>query len=122
MTIADNTFGTPLNQRPLDLGIDLVFHSGTKYFGGHSDLIAGAVMGSAALIEKLGRKRRPRWHLAPFNAWLMFARAAHASLRVRQHNENALALAQFLEKHPAVKSVRYPGLPSHRQHELARSR
>jgi cystathionine beta-lyase/cystathionine gamma-synthase len=121
VTIADNTFGTPLNQRPLDLGIDLVFHSGTKYFGGHSDLIAGAVMGSAALVEKV-------WNanvvlggtLAPFNAWLMLRGLRTLSLRVRQHNENALAIAQFLEKHPAVKSVHYPGLASHRQHELAR--
>jgi len=121
VTIADNTFATPLNQRPLDLGIDLVFHSGTKYFGGHSDLIAGAVMGSAALVEKV-------WNanvvlggtLAPFNAWLMLRGLRTLSLRVRQHNENALALAQFLERHPAVKSVHYPGLPGHPQHELAR--
>ncbi|MGZ8829098.1 MAG: trans-sulfuration enzyme family protein [Thermoanaerobaculia bacterium] len=121
VTIADNTFATPLNQRPLDLGIDLVFHSGTKYFGGHSDLIAGAVMGSAALVEKV-------WNanvvlggtLAPFNAWLMLRGLRTLSLRVRQHNENALALAHFLERHPAVKSVHYPGLPGHPQHELAR--
>ncbi|MGZ7039707.1 MAG: trans-sulfuration enzyme family protein [Thermoanaerobaculia bacterium] len=122
VTIADNTFATPLNQRPLDFGIDVVFHSATKYLGGHSDLIAGSVMGSAALIEKI-------WNtnvilggsLAPFNAWLILRGLRTLALRVRQHNENALALAQFLAGHPSVKAVHYPGLPSHPQHELARA-
>lgn len=121
LTIADNTFATPLNQRPLDSGIDIVFHSATKYFGGHSDLIAGAVMGSSSLIEKV-------WNtnvilggsLAPFNAWLVLRGLRTLSVRLRQHNENALALARFLEQHPAVKSVHYPGLPTHPQHELAK--
>jgi methionine-gamma-lyase len=121
VTIADNTFATPINQRPLDFGIDIAFHSATKYFGGHSDLIAGTVMGSSALIERV-------WNtnvilggsLAPFNAWLILRGLRTLALRVRQHNENALALAQFLARHPAVKAVNYPGLPSHPQHELAR--
>ncbi|HEV8661475.1 MAG TPA: aminotransferase class I/II-fold pyridoxal phosphate-dependent enzyme [Thermoanaerobaculia bacterium] len=121
LTIADNTFATPLNQRPIDFGIDIVFHSATKYFGGHSDIIAGAVMGTSALIEKI-------WNtnvvlgasLAPFNAWLMLRGLRTLPIRVRQQNENALALAEFLARHPAVQSVHYPGLPIHPQHDLAR--
>ena len=121
VTLMDNTFATPLNQRPIDLGIDLVFHSATKYFGGHSDIIAGAVMGSSEWIMKI-------WNthvmlgtaLGPFDAWLMLRGLRTLSLRVRQHNENALALAQFLETHKAVKTVHHPGLTSHPQHELAR--
>jgi methionine-gamma-lyase len=121
LTLIDNTFATPLNQRPLEMGIDLVFHSATKYLGGHSDLIAGAVLGSRSLIEKI-------WNchvmlgavLGPFDGWLLLRGLRTLALRVRQHNENALALAQFLELHPAVKVVHYPGLKSHPQHELAR--
>lgn len=120
-TLIDNTFATPINQRPLDLGIDLSFHSATKYFGGHSDLIAGAVMGGSESITKI-------WNahvilgaaLGPFDAWLMLRGLRTLSLRVRQHNENAMALAEFLKSHKAVKVVHYPGLKSHPQHELAR--
>jgi len=120
-TLIDNTFATPINQRPLDFGIDLSFHSATKYFGGHSDLIAGAVMGSSESIIKI-------WNahvilgaaLGPFDAWLMLRGLRTLSLRVRQHNENAMALAEFLKSHKAVKVVHYPGLKSHPQHELAR--
>jgi methionine-gamma-lyase len=121
LTLIDNTFATPLNQRPLEIGIDLVFYSATKYLGGHSDLIAGVVLGSRKLIEKV-------WNchvmlgavLGPFDGWLLLRGLRTLALRVRQHNENALALAQFLELHPAVKVVHYPGLKSHPQHELAR--
>jgi methionine-gamma-lyase len=120
-TLIDNTFATPLNQRPLDLGIDLAFHSATKYFGGHSDLIAGAVMGSKETVTKI-------WNthvilgtaLGPFDAWLMLRGLRTLALRIRQHNDNAQALAEFLEKHRAVKKVYYPGLKSHSQHDLAR--
>ena len=120
LTLIDNTFATPLNQRPIELGIDLVFHSATKYFGGHSDLIAGAVMGSKDWIMKI-------WNthvilgaaLGPFDAWLMLRGLRTLALRVRQHNENAIELARALEKHPAVKAVYYPGLKSHPQHDLA---
>jgi methionine-gamma-lyase len=119
-TLIDNTFATPLNQRPLDFGIDLVFHSATKYFGGHSDLIAGVVMGSKEAITNV-------WNthvmlgatLGPFDAWLVLRGLRTLSLRVRQHNENAQALAEFLENHKAVKKVYYPGLKSHPQHDLA---
>ena len=120
-TVIDNTFATPINQRPLDLGIDLAFHSATKYFGGHSDLIAGAVMGSNESVTRV-------WNmhvilgatLGAFDAWLMLRGLRTLALRVRQHNENALALAEFLEKHRSVKAVYYPGLKNHPQHELAR--
>jgi methionine-gamma-lyase len=118
--VVDNTFATPLNQRPLDLGIDVVVHSATKYLGGHSDVVAGAVVGSAALIERI-------WNthvvlgasLGPFDAWLILRGLRTLSLRVKRHNDNALALAEFLENHPAVKRVNYPGLKSHPQHDLA---
>ncbi|MBV8206578.1 MAG: PLP-dependent transferase [Acidobacteria bacterium] len=121
VTLVDNTFATPVNQRPLELGCDLVFHSATKYFGGHSDLIAGALMGSAALVTEV-------WNthvilgtaLGPFDAWLMLRGLRTLGLRVRQHNHNAAALAAFLESHQSVKKVHYPGLNSHPQHELAR--
>jgi len=121
-TLIDNTFATPINQRPLDLGIDLSFHSATKYFGGHSDLIAGAVMGSAESITKI-------WNthvllgaaLGPFDAWLVLRGLRTLALRVRQHNENAMALAECLEGHKAVTVVHYPGLKSHPQHGIARS-
>ena len=121
LTLIDNTFATPLNQRPLDLGIDLVFHSATKYFGGHSDLIAGVVMGTAELIQKIWQSHVIIGAtLGPFDAWLLLRGLRTVPMRVRQHNENAMALAKFLEQHPAVKQVHYPGLPSHPQHELAR--
>lgn len=120
-TLIDNTFATPLNQRPLDLGIDISFHSATKYFGGHSDLIAGAVMSSSEWITRI-------WNahvilgaaLGPFDAWLLLRGLRTLSLRIRQHNENAMALAEFLEGHKRVKLVHYPGLRTHAQHKLAR--
>ncbi|HEY6972527.1 MAG TPA: aminotransferase class I/II-fold pyridoxal phosphate-dependent enzyme [Candidatus Angelobacter sp.] len=120
LTIVDGTFATPLNQLPLQLGVDLVVHSATKYFGGHSDLIAGVVLGKSELIERL-------WNthvilgaaIAPFDAWLVLRGLRTLSLRVQRHNENAMALAAFLEGHPAVRAVHYPGLKSHPQHALA---
>lgn len=121
VTIIDNTFATPLNQRPLELGIDLVYYSATKYFGGHTDLMAGAVVGRKALVDKVWQHHTILGGvLGPFDAWLLLRGLRTLALRVRQHNDNALALAQFLEGHPAVKGVHYPGLPSHPQHELAR--
>ena len=120
-TLIDNTFATPINQKSLELGIDLSFHSATKYFGGHSDLIAGVVLGSADWITKI-------WNthvilgaaLGPFDAWLMLRGLRTLSLRIRQHNENSLALAEFLEAHKSVKVVHHPGLKSHPQHDLAK--
>lgn len=120
-TVIDNTFATPINQRPLELGIDVVIHSATKYLGGHHDLTAGAVVSNEAFIAEA-------WKLAvvfgsvlsPFDAWLLMRGIRTLALRVGQHNRNALALAQFLESHAKVSRVNYPGLESHPQHQLAR--
>lgn len=120
LTLADNTFATPVNQRPLDLGVDLVWHSATKYMGGHADLMAGVVAGPAEIIERI-------WHtaqiagsvLAPFNAWLLLRGLRTLSLRMQRHNANGMALAQALDGHPAVSRVYYPGLPGHRGHAVA---
>jgi len=121
-TAADNTFATPINQNPIGLGIDIVFHSATKALGGHTDVTAGAVIGSARFI-------REAWHtfklfgpvLNPFDAWLVLRGLRTLSLRVRRQNENALTVARFLSRHSAVKRVHYPGLPSHPGHSQAKS-
>jgi methionine-gamma-lyase len=121
MTVADNTFASPFNQRPLSLGVDLVLHSATKYLGGHSDLVAGVIAGSKERMEQL-------WHehvmlggvLHPFDAWLLERGLKTFGLRMARHNENGLAVARFLAGHPAVSEVYYPGLPEHPQYELAR--
>lgn len=120
ITLADNTFATPINQRPLDLGIDLVAHSATKYLGGHSDLIAGVVAGSAGMIEDIWRTSLITGAtLNGFDSWLLLRGIRTLDLRVKQHNRNALALAQFLDTHPQIETVFYPGLESHPQHNLA---
>jgi methionine-gamma-lyase len=122
LTMADNTFATPLNQRPLELGIDAVVHSATKYIGGHHDATAGVVVSSRELIEQTWRLALVSGAvLSPFDAWLLLRGLRTLGLRVEQHNRNALALARFLEAHPQVERVHYPGLESHPQHELARS-
>jgi methionine gamma-lyase len=121
-TVCDNTFASPVNQRPLDLGIDVVVHSATKYFCGHGDAVGGLVVGSRAFAERC-RTEPLRCYggiMAPFTAYLMLRGTATLPLRVERHNHNALALAHWLEQHPAVAWVRYPGLPSHPQHALAK--
>lgn len=118
--IADNTFATPYNTRPLDLGIDLVVQSATKYLNGHSDVTAGVVTGSAELIAKAWATARvlgPVCH--PFEAWLLARGLKTFPLRMARHNASGLAVAEFLAGHPAVRAVHHPGLPSHPQHELA---
>ena len=120
LTFCDNTFATPLNQRPMDFGVDIVMHSATKYIGGHHDLLAGSVTASKELIERI-------WNLsvttgaiaAPFNAWLALRGIRTLELRMQRHNDNGLAIAHHLEGHPAVRHVFYPGLKSHPQHDLA---
>lgn len=120
-TVIDGTFATPINQNPLALGIDVVVHSGTKYFGGHSDLMAGAIVGTKKFIERVWRFSLVGGSiLSPFDGWLMLRGLRTLGLRVACHNSNALALARFLESHPKVDRVYYPGLESHPQHELAR--
>ena len=121
VTVVDNTFATPLNQRPLDLGVDLVVHSATKYLGGHSDLTAGAVAGARALVERVWKTSIELGAvLGPFDAWLLLRGLRTLEARVERHNRGALAVARFLESHPAVRRVHYPWLASHPQHDLAR--
>ena len=118
--IADNTFATPYNTRPLDFGVDLVVQSATKYLNGHSDVTAGVVTGSAALIAKAWETARvlgPVCH--PFEAWLLARGLKTFPLRMARHNESGLAVARFLAAHPAVRAVHHPGLPDHPQHDLA---
>ncbi len=122
LTMIDNTFATPINQRPIEWGVDVVVHSATKFLGGHGDAIGGVVAGPADFIERVlkGSIRHYGGCLSPFNAWLIARGVATLPLRMARHNANALAVAEWLEAHPAVAWVRYPWLPSHPQVELAR--
>ncbi len=119
--VVDSTFATPVATRPLDLGADYVFHSLTKYIGGHGDAAGGAVLGSAEAIGALRLEAGIHYGgvLSPFNAWLIMRGCATLPLRMRAHEEGAMEVARFLEDHPKVTSVMYPGLASHPQHELA---
>jgi len=120
LSMVDNTFASPINQTPQDFGIDVIVHSATKYLGGHSDLTAGIVCGSHDYIAKVWKRSVALGaSLAPLDAWLLLRGLKTLNLRVRQINENALALANFLDQHPKIKRVSYPGLSSHPQHELA---
>jgi cystathionine gamma-synthase/cystathionine gamma-lyase/cystathionine beta-lyase len=120
VTVIDSTFASPVNFRPLQAGFDLVFHSATKYLGGHSDLVAGAVMGGTDLVERV-RKTVNLFggSLDPHAGFLLARGIKTLSLRVQAQNANALALARFLEDHPAVAAVNYPGLASHPDHAHA---
>lgn len=120
-TVCDNTFASPINQRPGEFGIDMVVHSATKYLGGHSDLTAGVICGDQVAVDRAWKKLLSLGGaLAPFDSWLLLRGLRTLSLRVKQINENALALAQWFEQHPLVRRVMYCGLPSHPQHELAK--
>jgi len=122
LLVADNTVATPLNQRPLDFGADLVWHSATKYLGGHSDVAAGVVAGSEELVERVWRTHLTLGAvLGPFDAWLLLRGLRTLDVRMARHNENGDAVARFLYDHPDVVSVYYPGLSSHPQHDLAAS-
>ena len=121
VTVADNTFASPLNQRPHALGVDVVVHSATKYLGGHHDLTAGVVCCSNALAERIWETHITLGSvLSPMDAWLLLRGLRTLAVRIERINRNALALASFLEEHPAIERVFYPGLPSHPQHALAR--
>lgn len=122
VVVIDNTFATPVNQQPLTLGADLVLHSATKFLGGHADAMGGIVCGSRVLTDKLRHYREIHGAcLDPMSAFLILRGIKTLALRMRQHNANALALAQWLQSHPAVAQVNYPGLPGHPQHALAAS-
>lgn len=120
--VVDSTFASPIATRPLELGADFVVHSLTKYIGGHGDAMGGAVLGPSEDLDALNLEAMVHYGgvLSPFNAWLILRGAATLPLRMKAHEENALAVARFLEAHPAVARVFYPGLPSHPQHDLAR--
>lgn len=121
-TIIDNTWATPVFQQPLALGIDFEVHSCSKYLGGHSDIVAGVVIGredemrtlAVREYELLGGK------MAPFEAWLILRSLRTLPMRMRQHQENALAVAHYLAAHPRIRQVRYPGLTSFPQYDLGR--
>lgn len=117
----DNTFASPYNQRPLELGADLSVESLTKYINGHGDSMGGAVIGSKELIDKIKREAMINIGgvISPFNAWLITRGAVTLPLRMRQHNESALKIARFLAQHPSVRFVAYPGLEKHPNHAIA---
>jgi len=121
LTMIDNTFATPVNQQPLKLGVDVVLHAATKYLAGHHDLMAGVVISNKSYVDEV-------WDfslmsgsiLSPFDGWLLLRGMKTLGLRVDCQNRNALAVAQYLEQHPRIERVNYPGLESHPQHALAR--
>jgi len=120
LTMLDSTFATPVNLRPLELGIDLVIQSATKYLGGHNDLLAGAVIGSRHLLADIQTTRGILGCISnPNDAYLLIRGLKTLALRVARQNENGLRVAQYLESHPKVARVYYPGLPSHPDHDLA---
>jgi len=120
VSMIDNTFPSPVNFRPCEWGFDLSLHSATKYLNGHSDIVAGAVIGRATLVESITRKLN---HLGgtldPHAAFLLHRGLKTLAVRMRQHNESALRIARLLEEHPAVRGVNYPGLKSHPRYERA---
>src|SRR5438105_3045248 len=120
ISMIDSTFATPINQRPLEFGIDLVMHSGTKYFGGHADVICGILAGRQDLVDKVHETRTTLGGVMdPHAAWLLLRGIKSLAVRVQRQNENALRVAQFLANHPKVKRVHYPFLEGHPQRALA---
>lgn len=123
ITVCDGTFATPVLQRPLDSGIDMVVHSTTKYISGHSDVVGGVLVArfNNYLFERARKSQRYGGAVpSPFDCWLSLRGIETLPCRVRVHSENAMALAQFLERHPKVEAVHYPGLPQHPGHAAAR--
>jgi cystathionine beta-lyase/cystathionine gamma-synthase len=121
VSVIDNTFATPINYRPIENGYDVAVHSATKYLNGHSDLVAGAIVGSRRLIEPIVRLQNELGgSLDPHGVYLLNRGVKTLALRVRQHNANSLALAKFLEGHAAVRRVNHPGLETHPHHRRAK--
>lgn len=118
--IVDNTFATPINQQPLALGADLVLHSATKYLGGHADALGGVICGKKDLIDQIYHYREINGAtLDPMSAYLLLRGMKTLALRIERQNENAMEIATYLEAHPKVKQVFYPGLASHVGHDIA---
>lgn len=121
VVVVDNTFATPINQNPLALGADLVVHSATKFLGGHADALGGVVVGSEELVDEVYRYREINGAtLHAMAAYLLLRGMKTLDLRVSRQNESAMRIARFLESHPKVKKVNYPGLESHPHHDIAR--
>lgn len=121
LVVVDNTFATPINQTPLQLGADLVLHSASKFLGGHADALGGAACGSASLVRALYHFREINGAaLSPEDAYSLLRGMKTLSLRVERQNQSALTIARWLQQHPAVETVNYPGLETHRHHDVAR--
>jgi len=121
LTMIDSTLASPYNLKPIETGIDIVIHSATKYFGGHNDLLAGVTMGGHALLDELYKTQRMIGAVpGPFTCFLLERGLKTFGLRMEQHNRSGLAVARFLEAHPKVEKVWYPGLPSHPDHAVAK--
>ena len=122
LTVFDNTFAPPPLQYPIRLGVDIVIHSLTKYIGGHSDLIGGAIVGSKKYLEPLFQKSFIFFGptLSPFSAYLALRGLTTLEVRIKKQSENALKIASFLEKHPKIEKIYYPGLKSHKSYQLAK--
>ena len=121
ISMIDSTFGTPINQRPADYGVDLIMHSGTKYLSGHADLTCGVVAGRGDLIAQIDDARKSLGNcMDPHAAWMLIRGLKTLAVRVARQNENALRVAEFLERHAKVRRVHYPFLKSHPQHAIAR--
>jgi methionine-gamma-lyase len=123
VTVCDNSMATPYNQRPIELGVDLVLHSASKYLNGHSDVVAGVVAGRADRVLSISANelRDLGGIIGPFEAWLILRGLRTLGIRMRAHNEAGLRVASWLEQQPGIERVNYAGLPSHPQHELARA-
>ncbi|NLC68713.1 MAG: aminotransferase class I/II-fold pyridoxal phosphate-dependent enzyme [Clostridiaceae bacterium] len=120
-TVIDNTWATPIFQNPLKFGIDIVVHSASKYLGGHSDVLGGVLVSSKKIVDEITSNERVLMGavMDPHQSWLLLRGIRTLPLRMAKHQENAMKVAEFLEKHEKVKKVLYPGLKSHPQHELA---
>lgn len=122
VSMIDNTFASPINQNPIDFGIDIVMHSATKYLGGHSDILAGAVVSSEIHMERIWNvAKNYGGSLSDFMVWMLERSIKTLGLRVKAQNKNAKKMAKFLQKHDLVEKVYYPGLKNHPQYELAKS-
>ena len=120
IVVVDNTFATPINQHPIALGADLVLHSATKYLGGHADALGGVVCGKKELIEQVYHYREINGAtLDPMSAYLLLRGMKTLALRIERQNENAMEIATYLDSHPKVKQVFYPGLKTHKGHDIA---